>query len=430
MSAKTAIAHMDVEQAEREMKLWTSQARASLEPMINASHEARQAALTTAAALIRANEAEILAENKRDLDNAKNTEMSEAMVNRLTLNPERVEAMAAGLEDIAALDDPLGRELDRWQRPNGLDIARVSTALGVLGVIYESRPNVTVDAAGLAIKSGNPVILRGGRDSFHTSTCLANLVREGLGEAGLPEDAVQLLDNTDRALVGAMLTAVGGIDVIVPRGGRSLVERVQNEARVPVFAHLEGICHCYIDATADQRKAVEVVVNSKMRRVEICGALETLLVDRKIAGEFLPKVAASLVDAGCSLRADAEAKAILPESEEALESDWSTEYLDAILSVAVVDGVDGAIAHINRYSSNHTDSIVTEDGAAAQRFTDAVDSAIVMVNASTQFADGGEFGMGAEIGIATGRLHARGPVGAAQLTSFKYIVRGTGQTRP
>ena len=427
MTAKTAIAGMDAGQV---IKAWTDRARASLGPMVNSSHEARQKALTAAAELIRASEAAILAENSRDLENAKAGDMNEAMVNRLTLNPDRVEAMAAGLEDIAALDDPLGRELGRWQRPNGLDIARVSTALGVLGVIYESRPNVTVDAAGLAIKSGNPVILRGGSDSFHTSSFLAKLVRDGLDAAGLPMDAVQLLDDTDRALVGAMLGAVGGIDVIVPRGGRSLVDRVQTEARVPVFAHLEGICHCYVDAAADLDKAVDIVVNSKMRRVEICGALETLLVDREIAQEALPRLAAALSDAGCALRCDAEARAVLPDSAKAAEEDWSTEYLAPILSIAVVDGVEGAMAHINRYSSSHTETIVTEDAGTAQRFLDEVDSAIVMANTSTQFADGGEFGMGAEIGIATGRLHARGPVGAAQLTSFKYVVRGTGQTRP
>ena len=412
------------------MKTLTGRARRSLGPMIDSSPEARNKALGNAAALIRDNAAKVLAENERDLANAESRGMQEAMVNRLKLDPERVEAMAAGLDDIAALDDPLGRELDRWQRPNGLDIARVSTALGVLGVIYESRPNVTVDAAGLAVKSGNPVILRGGSDSFHTASRLARLVREGLEAAGLPADAVQLVDNTDRALVGAMLAAVGGIDVIVPRGGRSLVERVQNEARVPVFAHLEGLCHCYIDAAADPGKAVEIAVNSKMRRVEVCGALETLLVDRKVARAVLPPVAAALAEAGCSLRCDAEALDILPGNARATEEDWSTEYLAPVLSIAVVDGVDGAIAHIGRYSSNHTDVIVTEDAGAAERFLKTVDSAIVLVNASTQFADGGEFGMGAEIGIATGRLHARGPVGAAQLTSFKYIVRGSGQTRP
>ena len=426
MTANTAMAGMD---ADLEMKAWTDRARDSLGPMIDSSHETRQAALASAAKLIRDGENEVLAENARDLDNAKASKMNEAMVNRLTLNPERVESMASGLEDIAALDDPLGRELDRWQRPNGLDIARVSTPLGVLGVIYESRPNVTVDAAGLAIKSGNPVILRGGSDSFHTSTLLANLMRKGLEEAGLPVDAVQALDNTDRALVGGMLAAVGGIDVIIPRGGRSLVERVQTEARVPVFSHLEGICHLYVDSAADPEKAAEIAVNSKMRRVEVCGALETLLVDRGVAESILPAIGAALAKAGCALRCDADARTILPDSEKATEEDWSTEYLAPVLSIAVVDGVDGAISHIARYSSNHTDCIVTENADTARRFTDAVDSAIVMVNASTQFADGGEFGMGAEIGIATGRLHARGPVGAAQLTSFKYVVRGTGQTR-
>ena len=427
MTARGAIASID---ADRVMKAWTDRARECLESMVNSSNESRNKALAASAGLIRSESASILAANSRDLANAAAGNMNEAMVNRLTLDPERVEAMAVGLEEIASLDDPLGRELERWQRPNGLDIARVSTPLGVLGVIYESRPNVTVDAAGLAIKSGNPVILRGGSDSFHTSTRLAALVREGLDKAGLPMDSVQLLDNTDRALVGAMLAAVGGIDVIIPRGGRSLVERVQNEARVPVFAHLEGICHCYIDAAADPEKAVDIAVNSKMRRVEVCGALETILVDREIAAAILPSMGEALEAAGCGLRCDADARAILPASEEASEDDWTTEYLAPTVSIAVVDGVEGAIGHINRYSSNHTDTIVTEDADTAQRFLEGVDSAIVMVNASTQFADGGEFGMGAEIGIATGRLHARGPVGTAQLTSFKYLVRGTGQIRP
>ena len=411
------------------MAEWTDRARSSLAPMIKSSHDARQNALRKAAQLIRDNAATILAENSRDLANAEARNMAEAMVGRLMLNPARIDAMAAGLEDIADLPDPLGRELDRWQRPNGLDIARVSTPLGVIGVIYESRPNVTVDAAGLAIKSGNPVILRGGSDSFYTSSCLARLVQDGLKGAGLPVHAVQLLNNTDRALVGAMLTAVGGIDVIIPRGGRSLVERVQHEARVPVFAHLEGICHLYIDAGADPEKAVAIAVNAKMRRGEICGAPATPLGGRAVADTLLPVIGDALTTAGCSLRADAEARAILPDAAMATEADWTTEYLAPILSVAVVDGVGGAIDHINRYSSSHTESIVTENTDTAQRFLDEVDSAIVMVNTSTQFADGGEFGMGAEIGIATGRLHARGPVGAAQLTSFKYMVRGNGQTR-
>lgn len=408
----------------------TQRARACLTVMAASDHASRNQALQSTAEYIRQHEAAILEANARDVEAARAKGKDTAMIGRLTLNPERIESMAKGLEDIAGLSDPVGQELDRWHRPNGLDIARVSTPLGVLGVIYESRPNVTVDAAGLAIKSANPVILRGGSDSIHTATVLADLIRNGLAEAGLPQDAAQLVEDTDRALVGAMLTAVGGIDVIIPRGGRSLVERVQAEARVPVFAHLEGICHVYIDAAADPDKAEAIIVNAKMRRVEICGAAETLLVDRAIAGALLPRLGTALTAAGCRLVADQDASPFLPESQPASEEDFSTEYLDGMISVALVDGVDGAIAHINRYSSDHTESIVTEDEATAERFLAEIDSAIVMVNASTQFADGGEFGMGAEIGISTGRMHARGPVGASQLTSFKYKVRGTGQIRP
>lgn len=408
----------------------TGQARACLKPMATSSHESRNAALAATAVLIRSHQDTIMEANAKDIAAAQDRQRDAAMIGRLTLNPDRIEAMAQGLEDITALDDPIGRELDRWQRPNGLDIARVSTPLGVLGVIYESRPNVTVDAAGLAIKSGNPVILRGGSDSIHTATVLARLVREGLAGAGLPENAVQLVENTDRALVGAMLAAVGGIDVIIPRGGRSLVERVQQEARVPVFAHLEGICHVYVDKAADPEKALAVTVNAKMRRVEICGAAETLLIDRAVAATLLPRLGEALSTAGCRLVADDEARALLAGADPATDDDYHTEYLDAVISVAVVDGVGGAIDHIGQYSSNHTESIITEDTETAEHFLAEVDSAIVMVNASTQFADGGEFGMGAEIGISTGRMHARGPVGATQLTSFKYMVRGTGQTRP
>ena len=408
----------------------TDRARACLKPMGRADHDSRNAALQATAKQLRLSSTDILAANAMDIAAAESRGKNTAMIGRLTLNPDRIEAMAKGLEDIMALADPIGQELDRWQRPNGLDIARVSTPLGVLGVIYESRPNVTVDAAGLAIKSGNPVILRGGSDSINTATVLVRLIRDGLNKAGLPENAVQLVEDTDRALVGAMLAAVGGIDVIIPRGGRSLVERVQNEARVPVFAHLEGICHIYIDAAADPDKAEAIAVNAKMRRVEICGAAETLLVDRQIAESLLPRLGQALIAAGCQLRAEKDAATLLPESSLATEEDFRTEYLDTIISVALVDGVEGAIDHINRYSSDHTESIVTEDHNTAETFLAEVDSAIVMVNASTQFADGGEFGMGAEIGISTGRMHARGPVGAAQLTSFKYKVRGTGQTRP
>ncbi len=422
--------NMMVSKATEIMAGYTDNARASSRKLAVATHEERNMALSRAANHIRNNINAILDANKEDIRAAQARGLKPSFIDRLTLDDARVGQMAQGLDDIRALPDPLGRVLDHRQRPNGLDIRRISTPLGVIGVIYEARPNVTVDAAGLSIKSGNPVILRGGSDSIHTSSLLARMMRDGLNDAGLPVDSVQLVENTDRSLVGAMLTATGGIDVIIPRGGRSLVERVQNEARVPVFAHLEGICHVYIDHAADPDKARDITVNAKMRRVGICGAAETLLVDRAVADQILPDVAAALIEAGCSLRADADALKLIPGAQPAGEDDWSTEYLDSILSIAVVDGVDGAIAHIRRYGSNHTEAIITEDEAAAEAFTSGIDSAIVMINASTQFADGGEFGMGAEIGISTGKMHARGPVGANELTSFKYIVRGSGQIRP
>ena len=405
-------------------------ARAAQSVLAQSSHEARASALQHAATLIRAHADEIMAHNRTDLDRAEKAAMASSFVDRLTLNESRIEAMAAGLEDILALDDPLGRELARWQRPNGLDITRVSTPLGVIGVIYESRPNVTVDAAGLCLVSGNAVILRGGSDSSASSAFLARLMAEGLEAAGLPGGGVQMVPTTDRAVVGAMLAANGEIDVIIPRGGRSLVERVQTEARVPVFAHLEGICHLFIDAAADSAKSVEIAVNAKMRRTGICGAAETILVDSAVAGDMVPAIASALIRAGCAIRGDEHVCSLVDDATAATEADWSTEYLDSIISMKVVDGAEAAISHIAHYSSGHTDCIITEDEATAEAFLACVDSAIVMVNASTQFADGGEFGMGAEIGIATGRMHARGPVGAAQLTSFKYIVRGNGQIRP
>ena len=405
-------------------------ARAAQSVLAQSSHEARASALQHAATLIRAHADEIMAHNRTDLDRAEKAAMASSFVDRLTLNESRIEAMAAGLEDILALDDPLGRELARWQRPNGLDITRVSTPLGVIGVIYESRPNVTVDAAGLCLVSGNAVILRGGSDSSASSAFLARLMAEGLEAAGLPGGGVQMVPTTDRAAVGAMLAANGEIDVIIPRGGRSLVERVQTEARVPVFAHLEGICHLFIDAAADSAKSVEIAVNAKMRRTGICGSAETILVDNAVAGDMVPAIASALIRAGCAIRGDEHVCSLVDDATAATEADWSTEYLDSIISMKVVDGAEAAISHIAHYSSGHTDCIITEDEATAEAFLACVDSAIVMVNASTQFADGGEFGMGAEIGIATGRMHARGPVGAAQLTSFKYIVRGNGQIRP
>jgi len=349
---------------------------------------------------------------------------------RLALDPKRLEAIAEGLEAIAGLPDPVGRVLASWTRPNGLAIERVAVPLGVIGIIYESRPNVTADAGGLALKSGNAAILRGGSESFHSSRALVAALRAGLRGGGLPEDAIQLVPTRDRAAVGLMLAMSGVIDIIVPRGGASLIERVQRESRIPVIAHLEGLCHTYIDGAADPAKARAIVLNAKMRRVSICGATETLLVDRKAAGTVLPPILADLRAAGCELRGDPEVLALDREVKPATEQDWCTEYLDAILAVRVVDGVGEAVAHIERFGSHHTDAIVTEDHAVAERFLREVDSAIVLVNASTQFADGGEFGMGAEIGISTQRLPPRGPVGAAELTTYKYLVRGSGQVRP
>ncbi|MDA0662178.1 MAG: glutamate-5-semialdehyde dehydrogenase, partial [Proteobacteria bacterium] len=340
------------------------------------------------------------------------------------------EGMAAGLEDVARFPDPVGRVLDERVRPNGLRISRVSVPIGVIGIIYESRPNVTADAGGLCIKSGNAAILRGGSDSLHSSGLIGDCLRQGLQRAGLPEDCVQLVQTRDRSAVGAMLRMHEFIDIIVPRGGRSLIERVMAETRIPVIAHLEGICHVYVDAAAQPQMARDIVLNAKMRRTGICGAAETLLIDRSRAAALLPAIVDDLAGAGCEVLGDEAARLADPRIAPASEADWTTEYLDAIISVKVVDGVRDAIAHINRYGSNHTDMIVTDDDRAAEQFLAGVDSAIVMHNASTQFADGGEFGMGAEIGISTGKLHARGPVGAEQLTTFKYIVRGDGQIRP
>jgi glutamate-5-semialdehyde dehydrogenase len=391
---------------------------------------AKAAALHEAAAAVRAHAGDILAANAKDLAAATAAGIAAALIDRLALDPKRLEAVACGLDDIAALPDPVGRVLAQWTRPNGLDIARVSVPLGVIGIIYESRPNVTADAGGLAVKSGNAVVLRGGSESFHSSHALVAALRAGLAAAGLPADAVQLVPTRDRAAVGLMLTMNGVIDIIVPRGGASLIERVQRESRIPVIAHLEGLCHTYIHRAADPAKARAIVLNAKMRRVSICGATETLLVDRAAARTLLPPILADLRQAGCELRGDPEVLAIDPAAAPATDDDWRTEYLDAILAVHVVAGEDEAIAHVNRFGSHHTDAIVTEDAAAAERFLAEVDSAIVLVNASTQFADGGEFGMGAEIGISTQRLPPRGPVGAAELTTYKYLVRGNGQVRP
>ncbi len=405
-------------------------AREAAASLALAPPDAKEKALRAAASAVRSRANEILAANADDLAAAKEAGIGGALLDRLALDPKRLEAVAQGLEDIAALSDPIGRVLAAWTRPNGLQISRVSVPLGVVGIIYESRPNVTADAGGLAIKSGNAAILRGGSESFRSSRALVAALRLGLAAAGLPEDAIQLVPTRDREAVGMMLKMNGVIDIIVPRGGASLIERVTRESRIPVIAHLEGLCHTYIHRAADPEKARAIALNAKMRRVSICGATETLLIDRAVAATVLPPILADLHAKGCEIRGDPEVRALDPRAVAASEADWRTEYLDAILAVHVVDGIDAAIDHVNRYGSHHTDAIVTEDEAAAERFLAEIDSAIVLVNASTQFADGGEFGMGAEIGISTQRLPPRGPVGAAELTTYKYLVRGSGQVRP
>jgi glutamate-5-semialdehyde dehydrogenase len=415
---------------ESEMRSLALDARQAAGILARAEPQQKAAALRRAAGEVRAARADLLAANAEDVALAERGSVSSALLDRLRLDAKRIEAMAEGLETVADLPDPIGTELARWTRPNGLDIARVRIPIGVIGIIYESRPNVTADAAGLCLRAGNAVILRGGSESFHSSRVIEACLRRGIAAAGLPEAAVQLVPTRDRAAVGLLLGMAGLIDVIVPRGGRSLIERVQRESRIPVIAHLDGICHTYVDRAADLAKSRRIVLNAKMRRTGVCGATETLLIDRAVAATHLPPILADLHAAGCEIRGDAATRALDPSALPATEADWTTEYLDAILSVRVVDGVDAAIAHINRYGSQHTDAIVTEDERAATRFLNEVESAIVLLNASTQFADGGEFGMGAEIGISTGRLPPRGPVGAEQLTSYKYIVRGNGQVRP
>jgi len=406
-------------------------AREAAGALAQASSEAKQAALIAAGREIRAQTAAILSANERDLREARRAEASAAFLDRLLLDPQRVEAIAKGLDQVAGLADPVGAVLAQWTRPNGLRIERVRVPLGVVGIIYESRPNVTADAGGLCLQSGNAAILRGGSDSHHSSRAIQVCLARGLREAGLPESAVQLVPTTDRQAVGLMLKGLdGAIDVIVPRGGKSLVARVQEEARVPVFAHLEGICHTYVDSSAELGMATAIILNAKLRRTGVCGATETLLVDTAAPAGHLAALVGALADAGCEVRGDAAAQAADKRVLAASEQDWSAEYLDAIIAVRAVDGVEGAIDHIRRYGSQHTDCIVADDSTAAEHFLAGLDSAIVLHNASTQFADGGEFGMGAEIGIATGRLHARGPVGVEQLTTFKYVVRGTGQIRP
>jgi glutamate-5-semialdehyde dehydrogenase len=405
-------------------------ARAASAEVAKAGPEKRTAALKAMARRIRDGAAAILSANAKDMAAARSKGLTDAMLDRLELNPARIEAMAKGVEDVAALPDPVGAVLASWTRPNGLEISRVRGPIGVIGIIYESRPNVTADAGALCLRAANAAILRGGSESLHSSRAIADALRAGLADAGLPADAIQLVQTPDRAAVGLMLSGLEGkLDVVVPRGGKSLVARVQNEARVPVIGHLEGLCHTYIHGRADPTKAEAIALNAKLRRVGVCSSTETMLIDASIASSLLPRLAKALEAAGCELRGDERARAIHP-MKTAKEDDWTTEYLAPILSIAVVDNIDAAMAHIARYGSQHTESIVTEDAAAAERFLAEVDSAIVMHNASTQFADGAEFGMGAEIGIATGRIHARGPVGAEQLTIFKYVVRGTGQIRP
>jgi glutamate-5-semialdehyde dehydrogenase len=405
-------------------------AKAAAAALRNAATEKKNRALGEAARLIRAESNAILAANALDIEAAKKSGMSEALQDRLLLNAARVVAMAKGLDDIAALPDPVGAVIEQWQRPNGLSISRVRVPIGVIGVVYEARPNVTADAGALCIKSGNVVVLRGGSDSFHSSRCIVDLLRRALRAAGLPEDCVQLVPTTDRAAVGELLKAMDWLDLIVPRGGRSLIDRVTAESRVPVLRHYEGLCHVYVDRDADVTMARDIVANAKMRRVSVCGAAETLLIDRAALETHLKPIVDRLFELGCEVRGDAEVQKRDRRVTPATEKDWRTEYLAPIISIAAVDGVAGAVRHIATYGSQHTDSIVTDNEATARRFIDEVDSAIVMHNASTQFADGGEFGLGAEIGISTNRMHARGPVGLVELTTYKNVVRGKGTLRP
>lgn len=406
-------------------------ARAAAGVLARCSAAQRDQVLADAAAALRARRADILEANALDLEAADRNAIAPAMRDRLLLDEARVEAIAVALEQIRALPDPLGHVLADWTRPNGLRIQRVRVPLGVVGIIYESRPNVTADAGALCLKSGNAVILRGGSESWHSSRAIHEALVAALRANDLPEAAIQMVPTPDRAAVGHLLSGLGGtVDVIVPRGGKNLIARVQQDARVPVIGHLEGLCHVYVHVAAEPEMAREVVFNAKMRRTGICGAAETLLIDAACAPTLLPQIAARLQGGGCELRGDDQARALVPGMGVASEEDWRTEYLDAVLSVRVVAGIDEALAHIREYGSGHTESIITADAAAADRFLGELDSAILLHNASTQFADGGEFGMGAEIGIATGRIHARGPVGVEQLTSFKYMVRGSGQTRP
>ena len=423
MSETTPLASM--------MKSLGEAALAAQPVLAAASREQKDQALLAAAAALRDNVAEIIAANAIDMQAAEQKNLSAAMLDRLRLDGARVEAMARGLEDIARLPDPVGRVLAEWDRPNGLRIARVAVPLGVIGIIYESRPNVTADAGALCLKSGNAVILRGGSESAHSSAAIHAALVAGMKVAKLPESAIQLVPTTDRAAVGYLLSEMTDyIDVIVPRGGKSLVARVQQEARVPVIGHLDGVCHVYVDRDADLPMAIAITLNAKLRRTGVCGSAETLLVDSAAVETHLAPLVTALLDAGCEVRGDERVQRVDPRVRIATEQDWYTEYLDAIIAVRVVDGVDAAMAHIARYGSSHTESIITGSTKTAERFLTGVDSAIVLHNASTQFADGGEFGMGAEIGISTDRFHARGPVGVEQLTIYKYVVRGSGQLRP
>ena len=426
----TALHSVESDELHAEMTAIGAAARDAAALLALTPRDAKDAALRAAATEIRAAADDLLAANAEDMAAARDKGLSAALLDRLALTPERIEAMAAGQEDIAELDDPVGAIIGAWTRPNGLAIERVRTPLGVIGVIYESRPNVTADAGGLCLKSGNAVILRCGSESFHSSGAIGRCLARGLAAAGLPVGAIQLVPTRDRAAVCEMLRMADVIDVIVPRGGRGLIERVRAESRIPVFSHLDGLCHTYVHAAADAQMARDIVLNAKMRRTGICGATETLLIDRAVAAAQLPGIVDALIEAGCEIRGDAETQAIDARVVPASAADWDTEYLDAILSIKVTDDIDDAIEHIARHGSHHTEAIVTDDAAAAERFIARLDSGIILHNASTQYADGGEFGMGAEIGISTGKLHARGPVGVEQLTSYKYVVRGTGQVRP
>lgn len=414
----------------QEMEALGKRARAAYEAIAEAPNAQKDAALVQAALALREHVSGIIHANEKDMAFAKEKGLDAAMLDRLKLDEKRIEAMAVGLETIATIPDPVNKVLDEWDRPNGLVLQKVSIPLGVVGMIYESRPNVTADAAGLCIKSGNAVILRGGSESLHSSIAIAECLHHGLKAADLPADAVQLVQTRDRAAVSEMLKMTGLIDIIVPRGGKSLNEKIAAESKIPVIQHLEGNCHTYIHEKADETMAVEVLLNAKMRRVGICGATESLLIDQSVAAKLLPKIADQLSKAGCEMRGDAASQKIDKRIKAASEEDWSAEYLAAIISIKQVKNVEEAVAHINRYGSHHTDAIITDDKKTARIFLRKVDSAIVLHNTSTQFADGGEFGFGAEIGISTGRLHARGPVGAEQLTTYKYVIHGTGQTRP